>query len=252
MDHMASQCPNCHQWFTNKRSLRLHILSYWPKHSTEEQGHAPFQHHPLKSFSYHGDKNDETTFSYNHTDYGVDTVNSGDRSDDDFIESRLLDYDYCHGDDYYPQGQQSTAASKVQIKLNNLINNHKASLKLYDDIVDLFNDYVSSPNFDKYAQLKSRKSFIQSMERMYRVTHLQPKHCNVILHDGAEVTVPIFDAKSMILDLLTNPFTMDKTNIAEGYDMLTGDVDETHMANKQYGEIHTGDDWLPARDRFLH
>ncbi len=122
--------------------------------------------------------------------------------------------------------------SKVQIKLNNLINNHKASLKLYDDIVDLFNDYVLSPSFDKYARLKSRKSFIQSMERMYHVTHLRLKHRNVILHNGAEVTVPIFDAKSMILDLLTNPFTMDKANIAEGYDMFTGDVDKIHMANK--------------------
>jgi hypothetical protein len=33
------------------------------------------------------------------------------------------------------QGQQSTAASKLQIKLNNLINSHKAPIKLYDDIV---------------------------------------------------------------------------------------------------------------------
>jgi hypothetical protein len=106
-----------------------------------------------------------------------------------------------------PQGQQSTAVSKVQIKLNNLINNHKELLNLYDDIVDLFNDYVLSPYFDKYSQLKSRKSFIQSMERMYRVTHLRPTHCNVILHDGAEVAVPIFGTKSMILDLLTNPFS---------------------------------------------
>ncbi len=64
------------------------------------------------------------------------------------------------------------------------------------------------------------------------MTHLRQKHHNVILHDGAEVTVPIFDAKSMILDLLTNPFTMDKEKIAEGYDMFTGDVDKTHMANK--------------------
>jgi hypothetical protein len=54
----------------------------------------------------------------------------------------------------------------------------------------------------------------------------------------------------MILDLLTNPFTMGKANIAEGYDVFTGDVDKTHMANKGYGEIHTGDDWFPARGRF--
>ncbi len=111
-------------------------------------------------------KNDKTKFSHNHTDYDVDTVNSGDRSDDDFIESQLLDYNYCNSNDYDSQGQQSTAVSKVQIKLSNLINNHKRLLKLYHDIVDLFNDYVPSPNFDKYAQLKSKKSFIHSMERM--------------------------------------------------------------------------------------
>ena len=65
------------------------------------------------------------------------------------------------------------AVSKVQIKLNNLINNHKASLKLHDDIVDLFNEYISSPNFDLYATLKSRKTFIRSMESSYGVTKLQ-------------------------------------------------------------------------------
>jgi hypothetical protein len=68
-----------------KQSLRLHILSCWPKQSAEEQGHAPFQHHPLKLSSYHGGKNDKTTFSHNHTDHDVDTVNSGDGLDDDFI-----------------------------------------------------------------------------------------------------------------------------------------------------------------------
>jgi hypothetical protein len=77
MDNTTSQCPNCHQWFTNKRSLRLHISSCWPKHSNEKQGHAPFQHHPLKSSSYHGGKNDKMIFSHNHTDYDVDAVNSG-------------------------------------------------------------------------------------------------------------------------------------------------------------------------------
>jgi hypothetical protein len=54
------------------------------------------------------------------------------------------------------------------------------------------------------------------MESSYRVTHFRPKNRDVMLHDGSEVTVPVFDAKSMILDLLTNKITMDKSNIAEG------------------------------------
>jgi hypothetical protein len=64
-----------------------------------------------------------------------------------------------------------------------------------------------------------------------------------MLHNGSEVTVLVFDAKSMILDLLTNKITMDKANIAEGYNVFTGKVDDGHTANKQYGEIHTGDAW---------
>ncbi len=43
---------------------------------------------------------------------------------------------------------------------------------------------------------------------------------------------------------------MDKSNIAEGCNVFTGDVDDGHTANNQYGEIHTGDAWLPACDRF--
>jgi hypothetical protein len=89
------------------------------------------------------------------------------------------------------------------------------------------------------------------MKSSYRVTHLQPKNRDVMLHDGFEVTVPVFDAKSMILDLLTNKITMDKSNIAEGYNVFTGNVDDRHTANKQYGEIHTGDAWYPACDRFF-
>ncbi len=33
------------------------------------------------------------------------------------------------------------------------------------------------------------------------------------------------------------------------YDVLTGEV-HNHPANNKYGEVHTGDAWLPARDRY--
>jgi len=57
---------------------------------------------------------------------------------DDFFpaESCICSDDYDNADyflnDYEQgQGQQSTAASKVQIKLNHLINSHKAPIKPY-------------------------------------------------------------------------------------------------------------------------
>ena len=109
---------------------------------------------------------------------------------------------------------------------------------------------MSSDNFKKYTGLKSCKSFIKANELTYNVTHLQPKHQNVVLTDGVEVTMPVFDAKLMILDLITNPGTMNETNIASGYNVFTSNVDETIPENQCYGEIHTGNQWLPARDRY--
>ncbi len=85
-------------------------------------------------------------------------------------QDEYLNYDNEDDCAYHPKQevQCSTTVLKVQIKLNNLINNYinnyKASLKLYDDIVNLFNNYISSPNFDVHAQLKNRKSFILSMD----------------------------------------------------------------------------------------
>jgi hypothetical protein len=123
---------------------------------------------------------------------------------------------------------------------------------MHDDIVHLFNKSISSPSFDKYTTLKTRKVFIQLMEKSFHVTHLQPKHTNGKVHNGSAVIVSVFDAKLMILNILTNPICMQESNFAPGYEVFTGDVDENHDENKRYGEIHTGNAWLPARDKFCN
>ncbi len=53
----------------------------------------------------------------------------------------------------------------------------------------------------------------------------------------------------MIINILTDPSVMNKKNFAEGYNVLTGECDN-HPANNKYGEVHTGDAWLPTRDRY--
>jgi hypothetical protein len=63
------------------------------------------------------------------------------------------------------------------------------------------------------------------------------------------VTVPVFDTKHMIISLLSEPSEMNEKNFAEGYNVLIGKVDN-YSANNKYGEVHTGDAWLPARDRY--
>ena len=89
----------------------------------------------------------------------------------------------CAGED--TKGQCSTAVSKLQIRLNDLINCHNAPLQLYDEIVTLFNDYISSNNFSVYGKLKTRQSFIKQMEVSHPgVMALRPVNKQITLYDN--------------------------------------------------------------------
>jgi hypothetical protein len=141
------------------------------------------------------------------------------------------------------------AVTKFQILLNDLLIKHKASLLLYDEICQLFQQYISSPNFDRFAKFKSRRSLLTSTQKTLNSKVLQPINGTVRLHDNTLVTVPVFDIKHMIISLLSDPSVINETNFAEGYNVLTGNVDN-HSAKKKHGQVHTGDAWLPARDRY--
>ncbi len=128
--------------------------------------------------------------------------------------------------------------------------NHKESLLLqYDEICHLFEQYISSPNFDRFAKFKSRRSLLTSTQKTLNSKALQPIYGTVGLHNNSLVTVPVLDTKHMIISLLSDPNVMNKKNFAEGYNVLIGKVDN-HPANNKYGEVHTGDAWLPARERY--
>ena len=51
----------------------------------------------------------------------------------------------------------------------------------------------------------------------------------------------------MILSLVLDDRFMHLGNIADGYDLFTGKV---NGPDNHYGEIHTGDAWIPARNHF--
>ncbi len=82
------------------------------------------------------------------------------------------------------------------------------------------------------------------------ITALCPVNKQLTLHDNTQITVPVFSARAMTMNILTNSKLMKEENFANGYDIFTGNVDENHEANKNYREIHTGDEWLPSRDFF--
>jgi hypothetical protein len=75
--------------------------------------------------------------------------------------------------------------------------------------------------------------------------HLIPRHSDklMVLSDYT------IDTKHIIISLLSDPSVKNKKNFAEGYNVLTGKVDN-HPANSKYGEVHTGDAWLPELYRY--
>jgi hypothetical protein len=138
---------------------------------------------------------------------------------------------------------------KFEILLNDLLIKHKAILLLYDEICQLFQQYISSPNFDRFAEFKSRRSLLTSTQKTLNSKAFQPINGTVKLHNNTLVTVPVFDTKHMITSLLSDPSVMNEKNFAEGYNVLTRNVDN-HPANNKYGEVHTGDALLPVRNRY--
>ena len=60
---------------------------------------------------------------------------------------------------------------KFQVGLSDIVNKHKASLHMYDEVCNLVSEYTSSPIFYRYAKLQSRKQFLRSIEESHGTTH---------------------------------------------------------------------------------
>ena len=45
---------------------------------------------------------------------------------------------------------------------------------------------------------------------------------------------------------MSDPSLVSPDNIAEGYNLFIGEVNETHEYTNTYGEVHTGDAWKPT------
>ena len=98
----------------------------------------------------------------NHDKYSADAGNT----DDDYIftfgsDLSTVDDDSEKSTILSTEKIRTMAVTKLQVKLNDLINKNKASLGMYDDICRLFNVYISSGEFDPYAKLKKRTPFFR-------------------------------------------------------------------------------------------
>jgi hypothetical protein len=188
------RCNICHEWYLNNRGLLIQLGFCHERHASqqEDKNHQHLEHNPLKSC------NDQLDHLNPYAVYdNLDDSSGEDSTDKDCPDEGGLDYstedkiginlgeedDLANYGGDNTDGQFSTAITKIQIRLNNLINRHKAPLQLYNNIIHLFNDYMSSPNFSKYAKLKTRRSFIKKMEVAHpAITALQPANKQLTLH----------------------------------------------------------------------
>ena len=66
---------------------------------------------------------------------------------------------------FKPSQTKRISINNIDVMLHDLLLKHKASLLLYDKICNLFNSYLDSPGFDRFARLKSRKSLLMSAQK---------------------------------------------------------------------------------------
>ncbi len=78
-------------------------------------------------------------------------------------------------------------------------------------------------HYDVNTKLLPRKSLIRSLEDTYKTTALRPKNVAVQLHDKSFITLPVFDTKTMIINLLTDNTLMKEYNWGASDQRLTKD-----------------------------
>jgi len=135
-----------------------------------------------------------------------------------------------------------------QLDLFHALSKHRINLNVHDEIIQVIKKHSSDCklNFSSY-NLLNRTPFLNKIERDLSSTILKPKDILVNLNGGRQASVAVFNLEAMILSLVLDDRFMHPDNIADGYDLFTGKI---NGPDNHYGEIHTGDAWIPARNHF--
>jgi hypothetical protein len=194
---LTKQCSNCFGWYSKLNGLKHHLRhcrrSNDCQTSEEVQRHMA---HPMLSLS-----SISSVFASNRSfqleDENTHHVGMDQTEDCDFGENRDgndLTFDNDIGSSFRPLHWKTVAVTKLQVMLNDLLLKHKASLLLYDEIIDLISIYISSPDFNRFNKFKSRKILLQSTQKSLSTSCLRPLNGTVWLHNNSLVTVSVFDA----------------------------------------------------------
>ncbi len=96
-------------------------------------------------------------------------------------------------------------------------------------------------------QILSRKQRVQLLTKYYQMNFLKPTLHSVPLTDGSVATVPIFDAKALLIAFINDLLRMRQENFASNYDIYTG---KAKLLTSTLDEIHTGSLWEQARQNY--
>ena len=116
------QCNICQKWYSNQRGLLIHLGYCRDRHNASKQNDASHQfvdHNPLKSCYDQG----EHLNPFAVYDGEFDNSSISEQEQDDYLENVNNDIDEFGHDGYDDTSSQcSTALSKLQIRLNDVIN----------------------------------------------------------------------------------------------------------------------------------
>ena len=138
--------------------------------------------------------------------------------------------------------------SKFQIQLARICDRHRTDMKLFNEVNQLIKQHSLGRQLSfSTDNLSTRLGFIKNIGKSLNTERLQHTDVNVPLAVGGNAITAVFDLEAQILSLLLDDSLMQPENYADQYDIFTG---KDTGPNLHYGEIHTGDDWEPARKHF--
>ncbi len=172
---LNKQCPNCKCWFNTQKSFKHHI-KHCRRTNCEETGNdiGISAANPLLSIITPGVETN--VFQQSNLTQSYEDEYEDIQQIKDFVDSTFDSDNWVNNDEELKEDMddntsllqpqiQLMAVTKFQILLNDFLIKHKASLLLYDEICQLFEQYISSPTFDRFAKFKSRRSLLTSTQK---------------------------------------------------------------------------------------
>jgi len=117
----------------------------------------------------------------------------------------------------YNQNAVLPPSYQFQIELQTILDKHRVSLKVHDEIVGLLKNHSNtSDNMLPFSTnlLLTRNHFMAQLEKIMDVTKLKHEDVEVNLSNGGVASVAVYDLEAMIMSLLMDERLMKPENIA--------------------------------------